>query len=180
MKILGIVGSLRKKSYNRQVFQAYATMLAGRAELIEGRIIDIPLYNDDVREAGVPESVQRLCEQIKTADGVIFFSPEYNYSIPGVLKNAIDWVSKVPPVAFAGKTTSIISASPGKLGGARMQYELRKTGVALEMLMLNRPEMMISEVHKKVDGEGKITDADTSKYLGIHIEKFLAALQSRV
>lgn len=176
MKIVAIIGSLRKKSYNRQIFNAYSGLLAGRAEITEGRIADLPHYNDDVREAGIPASVQLLADQISAADGIIFFSPEYNYSVPGVLKNAIDWISKLSPMPFAGKTVSIVSASPGKLGGARMQYHLRQTGVALDMHIMNRPEVMISEVHKKLDADGKITDADTEKFLGIHIEKFIAAL----
>ena len=178
MKIVAIVGRLRKQSLNRSVFNAYQVMMQGKADLVEGAIDAIPIYNDDVRIAGIPPAVQKLADLIQGADGLLIFSPEYNYSIPGVLKNALDWLSKVPTLSFSGKTTAILSASPGKLGGARMQYHLRQVAVTLDMKMLNKPEVMISEAHKKIDAEGKLVDADTLKFLAGHVEKYIAAAKT--
>ena len=171
MKILAIVGSLRKNSYNRMIFENYKKMLDPKIEISEGKISDFPIYNDDVREAGMPEMVTRVAEQIRSADLLLIFSPEYNYSIPGVLKNALDWLSKVQPSPLSGKRTSILSASPGKLGGARMQYHLRQVGVTLDLQIMNKPEVMISEVHKKLNAQGELTDEDTKKFLKSHADQ---------
>lgn len=172
MNLLAIVGSLRKSSYNRRVFKHYQKMAGNKVDLQEGRHDDFPLYNEDIREKAMPESVTRLGQQIREAAGILIFSPEYNYSIPGVLKNTLDWLSKLPTPSFAGKPVAVLSASPGKLGGARMQYHLRQVAVTLDMRMLNKPEVMISEVHKKFNAEGELIDADTAKFLLSHFEQF--------
>lgn len=177
MNIVGMVGSLRQNSYNRMVFNFYQKMIQGSSELTEGKIADFPLYNEDLRENAPPAAVTRLAEQLRQADAILFFSPEYNYSIPGPLKNAIDWVSKLTDQPFAGKPVSIVSASPGKFGGARMQYQLRQVGVFLDMRFLNRPEVTIAEVHKKVNAQGELTDEDTRKFLALHFEKFTEFVQ---
>ncbi len=153
-------------------------MASPLATVVEGSISEIPLYNDDVREAQTPQAVLDLAEKIRSADAVLFFSPEYNYSVPGVLKNAIDWLSKVPNQPFAGKSVSIISASPGKFGGARMQYHLRQIGVFLDMRFLNKPEVTISEVHKKTTPQGELTDEETKKFLRSHLDEFLKTIKN--
>ena len=173
MKILALIGSLRQGSYNRIIFENYKKLLDPRVEISEGIISDFPFYNEEVKEAGIPAVVSRVAEQIQTSDIVLIFSPEYNYSIPGVLKNAVDWLSKAQPQPFIGKKVSILSASPGKLGGARMQYHLRQVGVSLDMQILNRPEVMISEVHKKINAQGELTDEDTKKFLKSHIDQLM-------
>lgn len=147
-------------------------MVGDRAEVIEGKHDDFPLYNEDLRESGPSQSILTLAEQIRSADGVLFFSPEYNYSVPGVLKNTIDWMSKLPDQPFAGKPAAIISASIGTIGGTRMQYHLRQICVFLDVRFLNKPEVMIGEVQKKVDASGHLTDDAMQKFLQRHFEQF--------
>ena len=169
----GLIGSLRKQSYNRMVFNHYRGIVAQDGdELVEGVIRDFPLYDDDVKAAGFPPSAEALAEQIRKADGVIFFTPEYNFSIPGGLKNALDWLSRFQDQPLAGKPAAIVSASPGKLGGARMQYHLRQIGVFLDLRFLNKPEAMVSEVNKKFDASGKMTDVETDAFLKKHFAAF--------
>lgn len=173
MKILSIIGSLRKGSHNRRIYEYYQAMAAGRAELVEGSYADFPLYDDDLRKENPPASVLRLADELRGADGVLFFSPEYNYSVPGPLKNAIDWMSKLPDQPFAAKPAAILSASPGNSAGARMQYHLRQIGVFLDLRFLNKPEIMIPQVHKKLDDDGKLVDEGTRERLEAHLEAFL-------
>jgi chromate reductase, NAD(P)H dehydrogenase (quinone) len=171
-KVLALIGSLRKGSFNRSVFNFYKEMAAGSLELFEGTFHEFPLYNADIQDIGFPPSVQTLANQIKAADGLLIFSPEYNYSIPGVLKNALDWLSRLPEPPFKGKPCSILSASPGKLGGARMQYHLRQVAVTLDLKMMNAPEVMISGANKIIN-EGQIIDEGTKKFLKVHLDAFL-------
>jgi chromate reductase, NAD(P)H dehydrogenase (quinone) len=177
VKILAMIGSFRENSHNKRIFHYYQEMAKGQAELIDGGYEDFPHYDDDVRASGPPEAVLRLAEQIRSADAVMFFSPEYNYSVPGPLKNAIDWMSKLPDQPFAGKPAAIISASPGRFGGAKMQYHLRQIGVFVDLHFMNKPEIMISEVHKKLDAEGNLIDAPTQEFLRKHLEAFLKFIQ---
>jgi chromate reductase len=122
----------------------------------------IPHYNADVQARGFPETVNALGESIRSADGVIFVTPEYNYSVPGVLKNAIDWVSRLPDQPFKNKPIAIQSASQGVLGGARAQYHLRQMMVFLEAQVFNRPEIMIASAKGKFDeASGQISDEPT-------------------
>jgi chromate reductase len=118
----------------------------------------IPLYNEEIREQGLPASVLSLREQILKADALVIATPEYNYSMPGVLKNAIDWASRPPSQPFEGKPIALMSASPGGFGGARAQYQLRQVFIYLNGLILNRPEAMISAAHTKFDAQGGLTD----------------------
>ena len=140
MKLLAIIGSLRRASYNRMVFRAVLEELPHGVSVSEAPIRDLPLYDDDLRlEQGYPEAAQRLREQIAAADAVLFISPEYNYSVPGVLKNAIDWASRAPDQPFKGKPVAIMGASTGMIGTARMQYHLRQSLVFVEALPLAAP-----------------------------------------
>lgn len=172
MKIVAIIGSLRKQSYNRAVFEAYREIAMKEADISEGRYEEFPLYNQDVQDGGFPPAVSQLAEQIRAADGVLFFSPEYNYSVPGAMKNALDWLSRVENQPFNGKAASILGASPGKLGTARMQYHLRQIGVFLNLSFMNRPEIMISEAHKQINEQGLLTDPKTKQHLQGHWEAF--------
>jgi chromate reductase len=115
-----------------------------------------------------------LCQQIRNADALLFATPEYNYSIPGVLKNAIDWVSRVPDQPFAGKAAAIMGASRGALGTARAQYHLRQVGVYLDLKFLNRPEIMISHAADRFDAQGKLSHEPTLELIG----KLMVALQA--
>src|SRR5207253_10436157 len=136
-------------------------------------IAPIPLYNEDVRQQGFPAPVEDLRAKIKAADALLIVTPEYNYSVPGVLKNAIDWASRPPDQPFDGKPMALLSASPAFTGGARAQYHLRQVFIYLNALILNRPEVFISVAHTKFDAEGRLTDDKTRE----HIRELLAALK---
>ena len=173
LHILGISGSLRKQSLNSAALRAAQKLLPQGVTLEIFDLAPIPMYNGDLREEqGFPEPVQQLRAKIAAADAVLIVSPEYNYSVPGVLKNAIDWASRAPDQPFDGKPVAIMGASPGGLGTARMQYHLRQVFVYLNGMLLNKPEVMISHAAAKIDAEGNLTDQATRE----HIEKMLQAL----
>ena len=159
VKILGIAGSLRAGSYNKALLRAAKELVPpGTTLSIFDHLEEIPLFNQD-REKDLPESVRLFKEKIRGADAIIFATPEYNYSFPGVLKNAIDWASRpYGNSAWEGKPVAIMSAATGMLGGARAQYHLRQVFISLNMFPLNKPEVIIPEVGKKVDGLGNLTD----------------------
>jgi chromate reductase, NAD(P)H dehydrogenase (quinone) len=166
---LGISGSLRQASYNSAALRAAQELAPDGVVISQADISGIPVYNDEVREQGLPPSVVTLVEQIATADAVLFATPEYNYSIPGVLKNAIDWVSKAPEQPFRHKPIAILGASMGAIGTARAQYDLRKVFVFLDAYVLNQPEIMIAAAHTRFDAAGKLTDAKTRELIGKQI-----------
>ncbi len=158
IKIVGIIGSLRKDSYNKMLFNASKELIPDGVELVEANISDLPLYNDDLME-NIPESVKKFKNDIKDADAFLFVTPEYNYSVPGVLKNAIDWASRpYDDNSLYGKPAAMMSASVGMLGGARAQYHLRQSFVFLNMFTINRPEVFISFAQDKFDKAGNLTD----------------------
>ena len=161
VKVLGMSGSLRKASYNTMALHA-AQGLAPPGMTIETvGIGDLPLYNDDIRVAGYPPVVQAFRDRIAAADALLFVSPEYNYSISGVLKNAIDWGSRPPSQPFDGKPIAMMGVSGGVLGTARAQYHLRQMCIFLIMLPVNKPEVMIGQAQSRFDAEGKLTDEAT-------------------
>jgi chromate reductase, NAD(P)H dehydrogenase (quinone) len=169
LHILGLSGSLRQSSYNSAALRAAQDLAPNDVALTRADIASIPIYNDDVREQGLPSSVVTLVEQIATADAVLIATPEYNYSIPGVLKNAIDWVSKAPDQPFRNKPVAIMGASMGSIGTARAQYDLRKVFVFLDAHVLNQPEIMISAAHTRFDAQGNLMDEMTRKLIGAQI-----------
>jgi chromate reductase len=166
MKIVGLCGSLRAGSFNRLALNALISLLPRETHCEEGDFRHFPLYDQDVRDRGIPESVTRLGDQIRAADGVIIATPEYNYSIPGALKNAIDWISRLENQPFAKKRIGMISASMGVMGGVRAQLHLRHVLVFLDGRPMNRPEIMIGAAHQKFDAAGKLTDQPTLAILG--------------
>lgn len=161
-----LTGSLRKASYNAVIANALAELAPANCKItMLGSIGDFPLYNQDIQdEQGFPAAVSDMANAIAAADGVIIVSPEYNYSVPGVLKNALDWLSRVAPQPFAGKPVMITTASPGGLGGVRMQYHLRQILVFFDAKVMNKPEAMIGQVASKVD-DGKLVDDSTREFL---------------
>lgn len=171
-QILGLCGSLRKDSFNRQLLATacdIAAQLGVSAEI--GEIRDFPLYDADLQAQGFPAPVARLAEQVQNANAILFVSPEYNYSIPGALKNAIDWLSRMSPQPFSGKAVAMMGTSPGAIGTARMQYHLRQVMVFLDAHPLNKPEVMIGAY------EGKFTDGKLSDEKGREmVERQLSAL----
>jgi chromate reductase len=162
--IVAICGSLRKGSYNRMVLNSLPALAPAGMTITESPPFDaMPLYNfDDQQSSGFPAPVNALADAIRAADGVIIVTPEYNYSVPGALKNAIDWVSRLPNQPFAGKPIALQSASGGLLGGARCQYHMRQTMVFLEALVMNKPEIFVSFAKTKMDEErGVVSDEPT-------------------
>lgn len=170
MNILGLSGSLRKASFNTALLRAARALAPAGMNIIEHSLVDIPIYNDDVRVAGYPASVQALRQAVAAADGLLFVTPEYNYSVPGMLKNAIDWVSRPPDQPFAGKPAAIMSASGGMLGGARAQYHLRQICVFVDVHPLNKPEVVVSKAQEKFDAELRLSDEATQKQVAAQLE----------
>jgi len=169
-----LLGSLRKGSYNGAVVRALPG-LAPDGVTIEplGSIGDFPLYDADIQAGGFPAPVLAMGEAIAKADGVIIVTPEYNYSMPGGLKNALDWLSRLPTPPFTGKPVAIQTGSPGLIGGARAQYHLRQSLVFLDAIVLNKPEVMISQIMTKVDGTtGELTDETTRAFIGTQLKAF--------
>lgn len=172
MKILMLIGSLRKESYNRKLAEAYQAQADSDAEFVEGDYSKFPLYSEDIQKAGFPKEVELLANQIRSADAVLIVSPEYNYSVPGALKNAFDWISRVLQQPFAGKPSAIIGASMGGIGTARMQYHMRQIGVFLDMQFMNKPEVMVGKVQNMIDQSGRLNDEATLKFLRTHFDAF--------
>jgi chromate reductase len=172
MHILGISGSLRQASLNTAALRACATLLPDGVTFSLADLSEVPLYNEELRVQGLPQSVQQLREQINAADAIIIATPEYNYSFPGVLKNAIDWASRPPDQPFDGKPIALMGATPGGLGTSRAQYQLRQVFIYLNSQLLNRPEVMISAASSKFDADGKLIDEPTAE----NLRKLLAAL----
>jgi chromate reductase, NAD(P)H dehydrogenase (quinone) len=158
IKVLGICGSLRKASYNMAALRTAIELKPAGMSVEVADISTIPLYDEDVRAQGFPPPVQKLREQIAAADALLFACPEYNYSMSGVLKNAIDWASRPPDQPFAGKPCAILGAAAGMAGGARAQYDLRRSMVFLDMHPINKPEVLIGQAQTKFDESGKLLD----------------------
>jgi chromate reductase len=166
MKIFGIAGSLRKDSYNRATLRA-AQQLAPEGMTIEvwDRLGELPLFNQD-QEKTPPPAVTEMKAAIRASDAVLFVTPEYNYSVPGVLKNAIDWASRpYGDSAWTGKPAAIMGASGGTLGTARAQYHLRQMFVFLNMYTVNQPEVMIPQAQQRFDAQGNLTDENSKKLI---------------
>lgn len=173
MKIAGLSGSLRAHSTNSGILRAVSNQLANKGiEFVEVEIRGFPLYDQDLNAKGIPEVVQRAHDQIADADAIVLASPEYNYSVSGVLKNAIDWFSRVENQAFNGKAVSIMGASPG-LGTSRMQYDLRKILVFLNAFVVNKPEVMIGQSGSKFNEQGDLTDERTIEFLGKALDSLI-------
>jgi chromate reductase len=172
--ILGFAGSLRKESYNRAILAAALETVPDSASLEVFDLEGIPPFNQDL-ELQPPDKVKEFKKRIRAADAILIATPEYNYSIPGVLKNAIDWASRpYGDNAFDGKPVAVMGASIGTLGTARAQYDLRRSFVFLNMLPLNLPEVMVPFAQDKVDGKGRVTDENTRKKIKELVESLVA------
>jgi chromate reductase len=172
IRILGIAGSLRRESYNRSSLKAAAQLVPDGAEIEIFELDGIPGFNQD-DEQNPPVKVAELKQKIRDADAILFVTPEYNYSVPGVLKNAIDWASRpYGDSAWDGKPVAIMGASVGGIATARAQYHLRQMFVFLNMHALNQPEVMIGNCTNKFDADGNLTDESTRE----HIRGLLEAL----
>ncbi len=172
VKILGIAGSLRRGSYNRAALRAAQSLAPADASVEIFEIDGIPGFNED-DEKNPPAKVVELKSRVRASDAVLFVTPEYNYSVPGVLKNAIDWASRpYGDSAWNGKPVALMGASIGMLGTARAQYHLRQSFVFLNMHPINQPEVMIANAASRFDADGNLTDEKTKEL----IRRLLTAL----
>ena len=174
LKVLTICGSLRKGSYNAALVRALPSLAPPELTFIEAPSYGgFPLYNDDIRAtSGAPADVEAFAAAIRDADGVIIVSPEFNWSIPGPLKNAIDWVSKLKDVPFKDKPVALQSASTGQVGGARMQYHLRMSLQSIDAQLFGRPEVFVNFASKKVDDKGELTDEPARDVIKLQLAAF--------
>lgn len=174
IRILGIAGSLRRESYNRAALRAAAALVPEGAILETFELDGIPLFNQD-EDQHPPAKVVELKRRVREADAILFVTPEYNYSVPGVLKNAIDWASRpYGDSAWNGKPVAIMGASSGALGTARAQYHLRQIMVFLNMFPINQPEVMIGNAASRFDQAGNLTDETTKDFIRQLLQNLVA------
>lgn len=161
ISMVGFTGSLRIKSYNRAALEAAKELLPEGVNLEILDIAHIPFFNEDLESAGTPQVVIDFKKKLFDADAILISSPEYNYSIPPVLKNALDCASRGTVLPLNGKPLAIMSASPSIFGGARVQYHLRQVCVGLNLLVLNKPEVFITKANMKFDMDGKLINENS-------------------
>ncbi|MES2973717.1 MAG: NADPH-dependent FMN reductase [Pseudomonadota bacterium] len=172
LDILGICGSLRAASFNRM-----ALSLASE-EMPSGMVLDmldwraVPPFDTDALAAGLPAEVAGVRERIRRADAVLLATPEYNFSLPGMFKNLLDWVSRGADQPLAGKPVAILSAATGPLGGARVQYDLRRVLLFVDASVLVKPEVFIGGAQGKFDAQGRCTDALTRQFVRAQMQAF--------
>jgi len=177
MTILAISGSLRKASFNSALLKAFEKRAGSDVSFVHADIGTLPLFNQDHEKDAYPREAQALKDAIRAADGVIIATPEYNRSIPGPLKNAVDWVSRpYGDNAFAGKPVLVVGASGGAIGTALAQYALKQSLLYLDARVMGQPEFMLGGFPAKFDADGNLADEDT----GAHIDKALAAFVAHI
>lgn len=171
MNIAVICGSLRKGSFNTMLARNLAALAPSDMRLTLLECLELfPPYCADI--AQTPEIVTKWADAIAAADGIIMVSPEYNHSVPGTLKNALDWLSRDPDRPFAGKPVALQSASTGMLGGARMQYHLRQIMVFFDARLLNKPELFVSHAASRFAADGTLRDENTAEAIAAHLAAF--------
>jgi len=172
LNIVGLCGSLRAGSLNRMALNLAGESLPQGAgfDVLDWR--DVPAFDSDLLAKGIPDAVGALAARIRQADGVVIATPEYNFSMPGMFKNMIDWVSRLENRPFAGKPVAILSATTGPLGGARVQYDLRRTMMFLNAMTLVKPEVFIGKANTKFNADGQCTDEATRKFVGDQMRMF--------
>jgi chromate reductase len=167
VNVLGIAGSLRAGSFNRSLLRAAQELAPPGMEITTFDLAPIPLYNGDVEAKGDPEPVAALKAAIRQADALLIVTPEYNFGVPGVLKNAIDWVSRPPRgSALNGKPAAIMGATPGMGGTGRAQMQLRQAFVFTQTHALLSPEVLVARAQEKFDASGRLTDEKTREFVG--------------
>ena len=179
LDVLVICGSLRKGSYNAALARTLPALAPAGLKLRPAPAFDkFPIYNHDIQDTiGFPAEVQAWADAIRSADGVIIVSPEYNWSIPGGLKNAIDWVSRMKDQPFKDKPVAIQSATGGPMGGARMQYHLRQAMIFLNAFTLNTPEIFVGAAHTKFNDKMEFTDEAGIKFITQQLAGFDAFIR---
>jgi len=184
MRVCGLAGSLRKGSYNRALLRAAVRVAPEELEiLVFDRLREIPPFNADVEAEGDPEPVAALKAAIRAADALLVVTPEYNYGVPGVLKNAIDWASRPPGSSvLEGKPAAIMGATPGGTGTARAQLALRQSFVFTGTPVLPGPEVLVAHAHQKFGEDGTLRDEATQKHvreLLVRLARWTERLRSR-
>jgi len=171
--VVGFAGSLRRGSYNRALLRAAVELAPAQLHIETHELDALPLYNGDVEAAGVPQSVEELRAAIRQADALLIATPEYNHGVPGVLKNAIDWLSRPPRgSALNGKVAAVMGASPGMTGTARSQSQLRQAFVFTNTYALLQPEVLVARAHEKFDADGRLIDQGTRDFLATFLQRF--------
>ena len=174
VRVLGIAGSLRAASFNRGLLRAAADLVPTGMSIETFDLAPLALYSGDIEAGGLPKDVAELRAKIAAADALLIACPEYNYSVSGVLKNAIDWASRSPNQPFNGKPIAIMGASGGPMGTGRAQYHLRQIFVCLNAFTMNKPEVLVASASTKFDAAGNLTDQETRE----KIRKLLEALSA--
>lgn len=172
LRLVALCGSLRQASYNRMLLRAATGLAPAGLELVQHEIGDFPLYDGDLEAKGVPAPVARVKAAIAAADGLLIVTAEYNHSIPGVLKNALDWISRGPGLVTRGKPAGIMGASNGLVGTARVQAHLRLVLFTLGALVMPSPEVLVSLCEERFGPDGALTDDRTRGF----VERYLARL----
>lgn len=158
VKLLGISGSLRAQSYNSEALRVLGSLLPESTTFAVASLADLPFYNADVEQRGLPAEVVRFRNEVAAADALVFAVPEYNFSVPGVLKNALEWLSRPPDPPANGKPCAVLGASVSPLGTARGQFHFRHICVSLNMIPVNAPHVDITSAKTKFDAEGRLID----------------------
>ena len=180
LEVVGIAGSLRAGSFNRSLLAAAAELAPSGMRIAVADIRPIPFFDGDLEAAGLPPAVADLKARVRAADALLLVTPEYNYSVPGVLKNTIDWLSRGQDSALAGKPAALMGASPGGFGTVRAQHHLRQVAAGANMLVMVRPEVHVARADTKFDANGRLNDETTRRNVAALLEAFAAwALQHR-
>jgi len=173
LRVVGIAGSLRRASYNRALLCAAQQLTPPSLRIEIEELDDLPVFNADLDGASPPEAVARLRQAVRAADGLLLVTPEYNHGVPGVLKNAIDWLSQpLRESALDGKPTALMGASTGLAGTARGQTQLRQAFVLTNTPAMLRPEVLVGRAQDKFDTTGRLTDEATRRFVASFLEQF--------
>ncbi|MEX1168449.1 MAG: NADPH-dependent FMN reductase [Hydrogenophaga sp.] len=178
LTLVGLSGSLRSGSFNRAALNAAAELLPPTCVLAVHEFRNVPVFDADEQARGIPAGVLALADAMRSADGVVIASPEYNFSIPGRLKNLIDWLSRLPDQPFKHKPVALMGTATGPLGTARMQYDLRRVLHCLEAQVLLKPEIFVGHATGKFDANGTLTDEPTRQLLKQQMAAFETMIRS--
>jgi chromate reductase len=171
--VVGLAGSLRRDSYNRALLRAAIELAPPALHIVIRELDDIPLYNADIEAVGVPPGVAELRDAVRMSDALLIATPEYNHGVPGVLKNALDWLSRPPRhSALDGKVAALMGASPGVTGTARGQAQLRQTLASTNTHALLQPEVLVGRAHEKFNAVGRLAHQATRDVLASFLERF--------
>ena len=171
--VVGFAGSLRRGSYNRALLRAATELAPPSLHIVIHDLDGIPLYNGDIEAAGAPPSVVQLRDAVRQADGLLIATPEYNHGVPGVLKNTIDWLSRPPRKSeLNGKVAAVMGATPGTLGTARAQSQLRQAFVFTDTYALLQPEILVSHAPEKFDADDRLVHQPTRDVIATFLRRF--------